>query len=668
VRVEEAHRSEMLSIYVDDTERRAAEDAVRRSEAMLSHLVATSPDLITLVELETGRLTMVNQTFERLTGYRAAEVTGSDSQALALWRDPTLRASVFERLRRHGQVTDIPVVFNAKDGSLVALQLSGVRFAMNQRDYVVVNARDVSAAQRERLEREAILENASIGIAFTRDRKFVLANPRLEQMLGWPAHSLAGQPARVMWRSDEEYLEVGLRIGALLARGDAATFEQRLHRPDGSSFLARMAARAIDPLRPAASGTIWIVDDVTEERHVEQALERARDAAEAANHAKSAFLANTSHELRTPLNGLTGLARLAATPGLEPARRDQYLRQIVDSAQALAAIISDILDLSKIEAGKLTLEHSAFGLAGLLREVQRNHLVLAEPRGLTLSLELPPALVPQAANDELLPYDITVLGDALRLRQILGNFLTNALKFTAQGGVRLVVQRVASGRWRFEVHDTGPGIEAGAQTRLFQPFTQADESTTRRYGGTGLGLSICRELAELMGGEVGVTSHAGQGSCFWCELPLPQAAAMAPLLPAQAADQTLALRGRRVLVVEDNAVNMLICVALLEQWAVVVTQARDGTEAIELIEQAARSGLPFAAVLMDVQMPGMGGHEATRRLRQRYGPSALPVIALTAAALVSEREAALAAGMDDFLTKPIDGDRLYETLTRWALR
>jgi CheY-like chemotaxis protein len=268
----------------------------------------------------------------------------------------------------------------------------------------------------------------------------------------------------------------------------------------------------------------------------------------------------------------------------------------------------------------------------------------------------------------VLPFDITVLGDALRLRQILGNFLANALKFTAEGGVRMVALRAAPGRWRFEVHDTGPGIEADTQARLFQPFTQADESTTRRYGGTGLGLSICRELAELMGGAVGVTSHIGQGSCFWCELPLPQAAAMAPLLPTQTLDPAVALRGRRVLVVEDNAVNMLICVALLEQWAVVVSQARDGAEAIDMVEQAARNGLPFAAVLMDVQMPGMGGHEATRRLRERHAAQDLPVIALTAAALVSEREAALAAGMDDFLTKPIDADRLYETLTRWVLR
>jgi CheY-like chemotaxis protein len=201
------------------------------------------------------------------------------------------------------------------------------------------------------------------------------------------------------------------------------------------------------------------------------------------------------------------------------------------------------------------------------------------------------------------------------------------------------------------------------QARLFRPFTQADESTTRRFGGTGLGLSICRELAHLMGGEVGVTASPGRGSCFWAELPLPEATRLPALAPPEPALGER-LRGARVLMVEDNAVNMLIAVAMLERWGVDVGQAMDGREAVEAVEQAAAAGRPFDAVLMDLQMPVMSGYEATRALRQRAAGQGVPIIALTAAALVSEREQALADGMDDFLTKPIDPPRLQAALLR----
>jgi CheY-like chemotaxis protein len=217
---------------------------------------------------------------------------------------------------------------------------------------------------------------------------------------------------------------------------------------------------------------------------------------------------------------------------------------------------------------------------------------------------------------------------------------------------------------RFEVHDTGPGIDDQTQARLFRPFTQADESTTRRYGGTGLGLSICRELATLMGGEVGVQSRFGEGSCFWAELPLPATAVPAAALEADAPAQG-SLRGASVLMVEDNPVNMLIAAALLERWGVHIEQASDGQQAVQAVQRRAQNGALFDAVLMDVQMPVMSGYEATRMLRRDYSAERLPIIALTAAALVSEREQALAAGMNDFLTKPIDEKRLQQALLRW---
>jgi CheY-like chemotaxis protein len=294
-------------------------------------------------------------------------------------------------------------------------------------------------------------------------------------------------------------------------------------------------------------------------------------------------------------------------------------------------------------------------LQALLQALHHAYAALAEGRDLGVSLEIEPN-VPRHVN-----------GDALRLRQILSNYLTNALKFTASGRVTLHASPGPRGWLRFEVRDTGPGIDDATQSRLFQPFTQADDSITRRFGGTGLGLSICRELARLMNGEVGLHSQPGQGSCFFAELPLPEAVGDAKSADA-ATQPCVRLEGSHVLLVEDNAVNMMVACAMLEQWGVQVEPAHNGREALHAVACAAQRGRLFDAVLMDVQMPDMSGYEATRELRKQHSPAELPVIALTAAALVSEREQALAQGMNDFLTKPIDGHRLQVVLTRWIRR
>jgi signal transduction histidine kinase/ActR/RegA family two-component response regulator len=422
-----------------------------------------------------------------------------------------------------------------------------------------------------------------------------------------------------------------------------------MRRADGSAFWCRLLAQAVDRSDPSRGGTIWIAEDVTERRRLDQALAAARDAAEAASRAKTAFLANTSHEIRTPLNGLLGLARLAMQEDLLDARRQQYLAQILDSAQSLAGIMSDVLDVSKIEAGKITLEALPFDLRETLEAVHHAYQPLAEVKGLTLRL----------AIDDTVPR--TVRGDPVRVRQILSNFITNALKFTERGEVRIDAGTTAEGRVRLAVSDTGPGISTEVKERLFQPFSQADSSTTRRYGGTGLGLSISRELAHLMGGETGVQSEVGQGSTFWAELPLPSTSP--PMIaPTTGTGDIGRLYGARVLLVEDNPVNMMIAVAMLERWGVLVAQAFDGRAAVNAVHAAANEGRPFDAVLMDVQMPIMGGHEAARELRRDYSAEELPIIALTAAALVSERQEAMASGMNDFLTKPIDAPKFRDTL------
>ena len=650
-RLDHQNDPSVLSIFDDITELHEAQEGLRRSETTLSHLVATSPDLITLTDLESGQYVMVNDTFTRFTGYSREQAIGQTALELGIWGDPKQRAAFVEALRSQGTVADWPQEFVSRTGERFLLLLSAAQFELEGRRYLVLNGRDISDSERTRLAHEAVLQNASLGIAFTREMVFMQANPALEQMLGWDRGSLTGQSGRVVWRSDAEFAQVGALINQRLARGEPVEFVHELTRRDGSTFWGRMLAKVLDPTHPLRGGTIWIVEDITERRRTERALAKARDDAEAANRAKSAFLANTSHEIRTPLNGLVGLARLARRPEVDEARRRQYLDQIGDSAETLTAVISDVLDLSKIEAGKLLIDHIAFDLGSLFDSLGRVYGTLADSRGLIYEQTIDPAL-PRRAT-----------GDPVRLRQILTNYLNNALKFTHHGRIGLAASTLRDGSLRVEVSDSGPGIDPAVQQRLFTPFTQADQSTTRRFGGTGLGLSICRELANLMHGSVGVRSAVGQGSRFWVELPLDSAPPYSPDTGYGEENGAGALTGARVLMAEDNAVNMTIAVAMLEQWGVIVSQANDGAQALEAVAQAERSGKPFDVVLMDVQMPAMSGYEATRLLRERRDAQTLPIIALTAAALTSERELALAAGMNDFLTKPIDAQRLHDTLS-----
>ena len=647
VRVGTADGPASLSLFVDISARVTAEAARRRADDVLQTLFDNHPDGISLTVMDSGRYVTVNENFARLLGYRVDEVIGRTSTELGIWTHADARARLVAELHAHGRLRETPSLLQRKGGTRINVTWSATRVVIDGVEHLVSSLRDVTEAEQLRLEHAAVFRSAIVGIALTRDSRFQLANPRFHAIFGHSPGALIGQPGTAVWPSDDAYREAATLAAPLLSQSQPVRLERPMRRADGSVFWCRLQAQAVDPGNPQGGGTVWIAEDVTERRQLDASLAAARDAADAANRAKSAFLANTSHEIRTPLNGLLGLARLAAQDTVEPALRRQYLAQLVDSAQGLAGIISDILDLSKIEAGKLSVEALPFSLHHTLASVHRSYLPLAEGCGLAFRVEV----------DAALPD--TVRGDAQRVRQILANFITNALKFTAHGSVTLSARPLGGDRLRLAVSDTGPGIDDALRQRLFTPFTQGDASITRRFGGSGLGLAICHELAALMGGEVGVDSQPGQGSRFWAELPLPPSALPA-VPPAAAVEGQLA--GTRVLMVEDNVVNMMIAVAMLQNWGVQVTQASDGREAVAAVQRGAGNGQPFDAVLMDVQMPVMSGHEATRVLRQMEAGRHLPIIALTAAALVTEREEALRAGMDDFLTKPIDADRLRAAL------
>ena len=402
---------------------------------------------------------------------------------------------------------------------------------------------------------------------------------------------------------------------------------------------------------------IGICADIRERKRLEQATEAARSQAESANRAKTEFLANVSHEVRTPLNGLMGLIRLLMDSPLD-GEQSHWLKLMDESAHTLLGLLNDILDLSKIEAGKMDIETTVFDVADVVEKTCAPHLAQASGKALLFDVDLHPGL------------PVQVRGDPGRLRQVLANLLSNAVKFTPQGGhIRVSAAPDGADRVRFEVADTGIGITPTQQARIFDAFTQADASTTRKFGGTGLGLAISARLVTLMGGHIELDSVSGRGSRFHFSLPMPAQQGRptdsmplsAPMELAEVQAQQHTFEGLRVLVAEDHPVNELLMRQLLKRLGCITTVAKNGLEAVAAWQ---RGG--FDLIMMDVQMPELSGLDATAEIRAQEGngPRHIPIVAVTANAMSGDQEACLRAGMDAYTSKPVSPQALMKSMAQ----
>jgi len=670
--------TEMHGTVQDITERKLSEERLQA----LSLAIEQSPASVLITNLD-GSIEYVNEAFIRNTGFAREEVVGKNPKMLQSGKTPQATYDALWETLRAGRAWHGELYNRRKDGSTYVdratitplRQPDGTvsHYVAVQED-ITEHKRQAEELSRHQLHLEEIVEERTAALTRAKNAAEIV-NSTLRVIL-----TNAPMAVRIARSSDNRVIFMNKAYAELCNRSEAEAMlmdtrplyvnpgdldEINARLAQGEMVLNQLVELHV-PDRPEmpnlwVSGSYMLIDydgakavlawffDVT-------ALQTAKDRAEAANIAKSAFLATMSHEIRTPMNGVLGMASLLKRSPLDERQR-KFVDRIESSGQHLLAIINDILDFSKIEAGKVSLVEKDFLLSDMVNEAWMIIGDRAESKALK-----------RVTNCQVC--DRTVHGDKVRLLQALVNYLGNAVKFTDQGSItlscRIVEESDTDCLVRFEVADTGIGMTEEQQARIFDAFEQADSSTSRKYQGTGLGLAITKRVAHLLGGDVGVDSRLGEGSTFWltCRLGKVTAQAAAPVLavPIASPDAVLneAYRGSRILVAEDDPVNQMVIEAILEDAGMAVDIVENGKKAVERIAAA-----DYDLVLMDMQMPEMDGLTATRVIRRMHDKAHLPIIAVTANAFDEDRERCLEAGMVDFIAKPYEPNLVFEKLLRW---
>lgn len=602
-----------------------------------------------------GAVTSCNAAAERILGVSSKELRETPPTAERWrvvhadgtpWQDEELPSMA--ALRSGATVSNVVMGVTAPDDEIRWLLVNAKPFGPDVgRQAVITTFTDITELRKQEHARLVAQDHVeqffmlSLDLLCTAgtDGRFLRLNPAWTRLLGWSMGELQGRPFLDLVHPDDHAATI--RETALLGTGVATVaFENRYRCKDGSWRVLRWNASA----NPSAGLIVAVARDVTQELEDHAAMKVAKDQAEAADRAKSAFLATMSHEIRTPMNGVLGMVEVLSLSRLDAEQRE-HLDTIRSSGQTLLGILNDILDWSKIQAGHMEMFLAPLHLASTVEGAMKPLLPRAQARGLTLS--------------SAVQGDLWIMADPLRLGQVLTNLIGNALKFTERGGVRVETSTSGLNEVAIAIRDTGVGIASVDLPRLFTRFTQVDDSNARRFGGSGLGLAISQELTAAMGGRLEVNSTLGEGSTFTVVLPCaekPKRVASRPPVPSLAPGRL------QVLLAEDNPVNQKVALLLLESLGHKVTVASDGERALS----AWRVG-DFDYVFMDVQMPNMDGLLATKHIRQeekRTGRAPIPIVALTASAMHEEREACLAAGMNDVLTKPVTRDDLQNVLNK----
>ena len=655
--------------------------ALAASRGLLRTALDGTGDAV-LVVADDGRVLHVNRTLRQLWQLPDALGEGSPHTALldlgaAQLADPAAFQALRRQVEASGDLALLPLV--CLDGRVLechtrAVQMDGSvarvwtlrdvtelqqsRQQLEQRVQERTNA--LKATTQQLLDTQFAMESVGIGIEWLDfdSLRFVYVNSKAASMLGSSVDALLGL---TLPETNPDIPAATFRARADEVRAHGQTRrEVRARRPDGKALLMEANVFYLAGKDGVPPRLIGFLTDISQRKADELALVQAKEAAEAANVAKSAFLANMSHEIRTPLNAITGMAYLIGRDGLA-GRQAERLGHIKTAARHLVETLDAVLDLSRIEADRLTLDLQVLDVQAVVHNVATmlQDKLQAKKLALGVQIELPP---------------FPLLGDATRLQQALLNYATNAAKFTEAGHITLRVSVADEGAaaaadsvlLHFEVQDTGPGLDAATIARLFTPFEQADNSTTRQHGGSGLGLAITAKLARLMGGNAGVQSEPGQGSRFWftarlqrADSALPAAGSALPGPPAEAALRRHGA-GRRVLLVEDDRANREVALALLQAAGLEVDTANDGLAAVE-----AASRQPPDLVLMDLQLPRLDGLAAARRIHALPGLAQLPILAFTANAFADDHARCLAAGMVGVVTKPVNPEDLYAALLPW---